>query len=96
MNYFPFLHELLPFQVHTRFWPCLRQPKASCACGFVAKENYDVISIDMCDGQPGKTAVQISILSGTVLAPGVQITKANQGKRFSVISLASYVFDDRN
>ena len=48
------------------------------------KENFDVISVDMCDGEPGKTAVQISILSGTYLTPGVSIAKANQGKRFSV------------
>ena len=38
----------------------------------------------MCDGTPAKTAVQISILSGTYLTPGVSIAKANQGKRFSV------------
>eukprot|EP00794_Sanderia_malayensis_P009603 gene9603-10590_t len=72
------------FEVHTRFWPCSTKPDASCSCGFVVKENFDVISIDMCDGKPGKSAVQISILSGTILSPGVQITKANQGKRFSV------------
>eukprot|EP00795_Rhopilema_esculentum_P006439 gene6439-11883_t len=72
------------FEVHTRFWPCPNLPQGSCACGFVVKENFDVISVDMCDGEPGKTAVQISILSGAFLSRGVQIAKANQGKRFSV------------
>ena len=57
------------------------------------EENFDIISVDMCDGKPGKTAVQISILSGTYLSQGVSIAKANQGKRFSVsITIFKFFF----
>ncbi|XP_035664410.1 von Willebrand factor D and EGF domain-containing protein-like [Branchiostoma floridae] len=73
------------FEVHGRAWNCGSPFRpVACHCGFVARENADVISVDMCDGNPGETTAQVRVKSELPLAPGVEITEMYDGKRVVV------------
>ena len=37
--------------------------QVSCSCGFVAREDNDVISVDMCDGDVFETTAEVKIRS---------------------------------
>ena len=72
-------------QVQGRMWPCgLAQHKSMCNCGVAVRENRDVIVMDMCGGRFKRSSLQISMKSQLPLAKGTEITKANNGKRYTV------------
>nr|XP_054758979.1 von Willebrand factor D and EGF domain-containing protein-like [Lytechinus pictus] len=54
--------------VHTRIWNCGGiSEQVSCNCGFVAKEDNDVISVDMCDGNVLETRAEVEFSSGAFI-----------------------------
>ena len=72
-------------QVQSRTWPCGHSHrKTICNCGVAVRENSDVIVMDMCEGIFNRTSLQVSIRSRLPLAKGIEITEANNGKRFTV------------
>lgn len=56
----------------------------SCNCGFVAKEDNDVISVDMCDGNVLETRAEVRVRSPQPLTDGVKIKQAKNGTKITV------------
>ncbi|XP_041472580.1 von Willebrand factor D and EGF domain-containing protein-like isoform X1 [Lytechinus variegatus] len=73
------------FEVHTRIWNCGGiSEQVSCNCGFVAKEDNDVISVDMCDGNVLETRAEVRVRSPQPLTDGVKIKQAKNGTKITV------------
>ncbi|KAM6910420.1 von Willebrand factor D and EGF domain-containing protein [Xenentodon cancila] len=74
-----------PFEVHVRQWECgSLVHAASCICGFVARDGGDVIAFDMCDGEMGETAPQLSVKRRDLHQSGVRITESYQGRKVTM------------
>ena len=58
--------------------------QVSCSCGFVAREDNDVISVDMCDGDVFETTAEVKIRSPLPLSDGVKIKEARNGSKITV------------
>ncbi|XP_070541659.1 von Willebrand factor D and EGF domain-containing protein-like [Ptychodera flava] len=69
------------FEVHARTWRCW---EVACNCGVVVRENNDVIGVNMCDGEWGKTAPRVIKYSEGNFTAGVSITIDDGGKLFTI------------
>ncbi|XP_033628836.1 von Willebrand factor D and EGF domain-containing protein-like [Asterias rubens] len=73
------------FEVHNRIWNCGGAvEQVSCSCGFVAREDNDVISVDMCDGDVFETTAEVKIRSPLPLSDGVKIKEARNGSKITI------------
>ena len=68
--------------MHMRVWDC-RNNVGYCACGFVALDAGDMVSIDMCSGQlpPGQAHVSFP---GNYISDDVKIYESKGGKLLTV------------
>ena len=73
-------------QVHNRIWDCGgSSERVSCNCGFVVREDNDVIAVDMCDRTNElETEAQIRIKSPPPVSSGVKIKQARNGTKITV------------
>ncbi|XP_071823261.1 von Willebrand factor D and EGF domain-containing protein-like isoform X2 [Apostichopus japonicus] len=74
------------FEVHSRFWECSNSVyPVSCNCGFVVREDNDVIAVDMCRGEAYNSDLDVQILSGQPLTEGIKILEAKDGKKITIV-----------
>ncbi|XP_033115335.1 von Willebrand factor D and EGF domain-containing protein-like isoform X2 [Anneissia japonica] len=81
------LHKSLnrDFEVNSRIWNCGgAKDEISCNCGFVARENNDIISVDMCNGVLLETQPEVKIMSLLPLEDGVKIKESKSGNKITV------------
>ncbi len=52
----------------------------SCVCGLVIREGADLITLDMCGGEPGEALPQLALTSLTSSALRTRILEARGGK----------------
>ena len=72
------LVSLILLQVQTRIWPCWR---VVCNCGVAIRENNDVVTIDMCNGQWGRTVPRVIQKSRKPLGNRIKIKSFGAGQR---------------
>lgn len=72
------------FEVHVRQWDCgsLQYP-VSCNCGFVAKEEGDVVTLDMCSGQLHESQPYLFVKSQDVTS-NIKISESYLGRKVTV------------
>jgi hypothetical protein len=63
----------------------------SCVCGLVIREGTDLITLDMCGGEPGEALPQLALTSLTSSALRTRILEARGGK----ILMVSYLWQSR-
>ena len=82
------LHKSLDgvHETHVRFWDCSNSggKRVSCVCGFVSREENDLITVDMCNGQYGETIPQVSIRNIEGRRIKTRIYESRQGKILKV------------
>uniref|UniRef100_A0ABM0LW49 von Willebrand factor D and EGF domain-containing protein-like n=1 Tax=Saccoglossus kowalevskii TaxID=10224 RepID=A0ABM0LW49_SACKO len=73
------------FEVQNTLWPCggTSHP-VSCNCGFVVRENNDIISVDMCKGNFLETKPEVKVLGRFPLSDGVKIKETKHGGKLTI------------
>ncbi|XP_077997886.1 von Willebrand factor D and EGF domain-containing protein-like, partial [Glandiceps talaboti] len=73
------------FEVHNKLWPCggTSYP-VSCNCGFAVRENNNVISVDMCNGNFLETSPEVKVLGMFPLVEGVKINENREGDKITI------------
>ncbi|XP_054547891.1 von Willebrand factor D and EGF domain-containing protein [Talpa occidentalis] len=72
------------FEVHVRQWDCgsLHHP-VSCNCGFVAKEEGDVVTFDMCGGQLHESQPYLFVKRQDVTS-NIKISESYLGRKITI------------
>ena len=65
------------YQVEVRLWRC---GPVSCVCGIMARENNDVVSIDMCSGEYGDTIPEVKMFNIREEPLETRLYEGRQGK----------------
>lgn len=80
------------FEVHVRQWDCgsLHYP-VSCNCGFVAKEEGDVVTFDMCGGQPHESQPYLFLKSQHETS-NIKISESYLGRKVTVCMIIKSIF----
>ncbi|XP_051007528.1 von Willebrand factor D and EGF domain-containing protein [Acomys russatus] len=73
------------FEIHVRQWDCgsLHHP-VSCNCGFVAQEEGDIATFDMCSGQLHKSPPYLSVKSQDSSSSNVRVTESYLGRKITI------------
>uniref|UniRef100_A0AAY4ES42 VWDE protein n=1 Tax=Denticeps clupeoides TaxID=299321 RepID=A0AAY4ES42_9TELE len=74
-----------PFEVHVRQWECgsVLHP-SSCACGVVARDGGDIISIDMCGGVLSESRPRLLVKGRDPTRKGFHITESYKGRKVTL------------
>lgn len=70
-------------EVHVRTWQC--GSHVSCVCGLVARENNDMVSVDMCDGEFGDTLPMLRVTNVAGDKIRTRIYEARGGKILMIL-----------
>lgn len=72
------------FEVHVCQWDCgsLHYP-VLCNCGFIAKEEGDVVTFDMCGGQLHESQLYLSVNSQDEIS-NIKISESYLGRKVTV------------
>ncbi|ERE89283.1 von Willebrand factor D and EGF domain-containing protein [Cricetulus griseus] len=73
------------FEIHVRQWDCgrLHHP-VSCNCGFVAKEEADIVTFDMCSGQLHESPPYLFVRNQDSSSSNIRITESYLGRKITV------------
>lgn len=73
------------FEIHVRQWDCgsLQYP-ASCNCGFVAKEEADIVTFDMCSAHLHEYPQYLFVKSQDSSSSNIRITESYLGRKITV------------
>ncbi|CAH6778303.1 Vwde [Phodopus roborovskii] len=73
------------FEIHVRQWDCgsLHYP-VSCNCGFVAKEEADIVTFDMCNGKLHESPPHLFIKNQDSSSSNIRITESYLGRKITV------------
>ncbi|KAM8826970.1 von Willebrand factor D and EGF domain-containing protein isoform 2-T2 [Synchiropus picturatus] len=73
------------FEVHVRQWECgSLVHAASCVCGFAVRDDSNVITFDMCNGEMGETKPQLSVRNRDLSRSGIRIIESYQGRKVTM------------
>ena len=73
------------FEIHVRQWDCgnLQYP-GSCNCGFVAKEEADIVTFDMCSAHLYESPQYLFVKSPNSSSSNIRITESYLRRKITV------------